>query len=194
MGFSPKHAITVPIVLNSQTGYITPQFHVVFDDWFATVPASVDDLPNFNANSWKRMFRDLTYPYIVDDEDQERLIVEAKNFEKEQDVLSQQQLIATAIDEATPPAALPVKPPPTRTSVDATQRKLPVNESTQPPVPSTPLLRPNETPTPATPTAASPPQLIQYPQPTTPAQPFQSPLRPVPPDNSPPALIEMNDD
>ena len=53
MGFSPKHAITIPIVLNPQTGCITPQFHVVFDDWFATLPASVDDLPNFNADSWK---------------------------------------------------------------------------------------------------------------------------------------------
>ncbi|KAI2508242.1 hypothetical protein MHU86_6171 [Fragilaria crotonensis] len=98
----------IPIVLNPQTGYITPQFHVVFDDWFATVPASVDDLPNFNADSWKRMFRDSTYQYILDDEDQERLIVETENFEREQDVLSQQQRIATAIDAATPPSALPV--------------------------------------------------------------------------------------
>jgi hypothetical protein len=90
MGFSPKQAITVPIVLNPQTGYITPQFHVVFDDWFATAPASVDELPNFNADIWKRMLCNSTYRYILDDEDQERLIVETENFESEQDVLSQQ--------------------------------------------------------------------------------------------------------
>ncbi|KAI2511448.1 hypothetical protein MHU86_2884 [Fragilaria crotonensis] len=195
MGFSPKHAITVPIVLNPQTGYITPQFHVVFDDWFATVPASVDDLPNFNADSWKRMFRDSTYQYILDDEDQERLIVETENFEREQDVLSQQQRIATAIDAATPPSALPVEPPPTRTPVDATQRQLPVNETTtQPPVPSTPLLTPRESPPPSTPTVAPPPHLIQDPQPPTPTQLFQSPLRPASHDIPSPASIETHDE
>ena len=52
MGFPLKHAISVPIALNPhQTGYITPQFHVIFNDWFATVPASIDDLSNFNADS-----------------------------------------------------------------------------------------------------------------------------------------------
>jgi hypothetical protein len=192
MGFLAKHAITVPIVLNPQTGYITPQFHVVFDDWFATVPASVDDLPNFNADSWTRMFRDSTYQYNLDDEDQEGLIVETENFEKEQDVLSQQQRIATAIDDATPPSVLPVEPPPTRTSVDTTQRQLPFNESMQSPVSSTPLLSPREAATPATPIVATPPRLIQDPQPPTPAQLFQSPLRPVPPDVSPPASNETN--
>ncbi|KAI2488975.1 hypothetical protein MHU86_25627 [Fragilaria crotonensis] len=183
MGFSPKHAITVPIVLNPQTGYITPQFHVVFDDWFATVPASVDDLPNFNADSWKRMFCNLTYQYILDNKDQKRLIVETENFEKEQDILSQQQRIATAIDEATPPAAPPVEPPtppaapPVEplTPVVATQRQLPVdNETTQSPFPL--------------------PQHLQETQPPTPTQLFQSPLRPAPPDVSTPVSIETNDE
>ena len=69
MGFLPKHDVSVPIVLNPQTEYIMPKFHVVFDNWIATVPASIDDLPNFNADSWKRMFRDSTYQYILDDAD-----------------------------------------------------------------------------------------------------------------------------
>ncbi|KAI2495282.1 hypothetical protein MHU86_19253 [Fragilaria crotonensis] len=72
--FSDKHASSVPLVLNPQTGYIT-QFHIVFDDWFATVPASADDLPNFNDDCWQRMFRDSTFQYVLDDEDEERLIV-----------------------------------------------------------------------------------------------------------------------
>ena len=91
MGFSPKHSITVPLVLNPDTGYITAQFHVVFDDWFATVHASTDELPNFNAKCWKRMFRDSTYQYILDDEDEERLIVETDDFEQATNVLTQQQ-------------------------------------------------------------------------------------------------------
>lgn len=42
MGFSKKHSSTVPFILNPNTGYITAQFHVIFDDWFATVAASVE--------------------------------------------------------------------------------------------------------------------------------------------------------
>lgn len=37
MGFSHLHSSDVPLVLNLQTGSITPQFHVVFDDYFSTV-------------------------------------------------------------------------------------------------------------------------------------------------------------
>ena len=32
MGFSHKHASTIPLVLNPDSGSITPQFHVIFDD------------------------------------------------------------------------------------------------------------------------------------------------------------------
>ena len=34
MGLSPKHAISVPLVLNTTTGSLSAQFHAVFDDWF----------------------------------------------------------------------------------------------------------------------------------------------------------------
>jgi hypothetical protein len=37
VGFSSMHSSEVPLVLNLQTGSITPQFHVVFDDYFSTV-------------------------------------------------------------------------------------------------------------------------------------------------------------
>ncbi|KAI2501348.1 hypothetical protein MHU86_13084 [Fragilaria crotonensis] len=143
------------------------------------------------------MFRDSTYQYILDDEDQERLIVETENFEKEQDVLSQQQRIATAIDEATPPAALPVEPPPTRTPIVATQRQLSVNDETTQspfPAPSTPLSTPRESPPPATPAATSPPRLIQDLQPPSPTQLFKSPLRPASHDIPSPASIETHDE
>lgn len=38
VGFSPNHLSTVPLVLNPTTGYISPQYHVIFDDGFTTVP------------------------------------------------------------------------------------------------------------------------------------------------------------
>ena len=42
LGWSPKHASSVPLVLNLTTGNVSPQFHVVFDDWFTTVNSTVD--------------------------------------------------------------------------------------------------------------------------------------------------------
>ena len=39
VGMSARYASTVPLILNLQTGSITAQFHVVFDDKFTTVPS-----------------------------------------------------------------------------------------------------------------------------------------------------------
>jgi hypothetical protein len=36
LGFSPEHASSVPLVLSTTTGLVSPQFHVVFDDYFST--------------------------------------------------------------------------------------------------------------------------------------------------------------
>ncbi len=38
VGHSPSHAGSVALVLNPRTGHVSPQFHVVFDDFFTTVP------------------------------------------------------------------------------------------------------------------------------------------------------------
>ena len=49
LGHSPCHAGTVALVLNLRTGHVSPQFHVVFDDEFSTVPylSSTDPPPNW---------------------------------------------------------------------------------------------------------------------------------------------------
>ena len=39
LGHSPTHAGNVALVLNPRTGLISPQFHVVIDDDFSTVPS-----------------------------------------------------------------------------------------------------------------------------------------------------------
>ncbi|KAI2499654.1 hypothetical protein MHU86_14835 [Fragilaria crotonensis] len=141
LGFSDKHASSVPLVLNPQTGYITPQFHIVFDDWFATVPASADDLPNFNDDSWKRMFQDSTFQYVLDDEDEERLIVESTDYEQANELLSQMQRVATALDNATPPQVLPVAPPPLSTPLQPPREQIATSSPVvEPPPPATPLL------------------------------------------------------
>jgi hypothetical protein len=54
MGLSPKHTSQVPLVLNQQTGFITPQSHVarrlVCHCWFGR--------SGFHLPEWARMFRD----------------------------------------------------------------------------------------------------------------------------------------
>jgi hypothetical protein len=68
MGNSTKHASTVPLVLNPETGSITAQFLVVFDDWFATVTSTENELPDLNSDEWKHMFGESTYQHSLDDD------------------------------------------------------------------------------------------------------------------------------
>jgi hypothetical protein len=44
VGFSTEHSTNVPLILNPKTQHISPQFHVIFDDDFTTVPAISDEL------------------------------------------------------------------------------------------------------------------------------------------------------
>jgi hypothetical protein len=39
VGCSREHSTTVPLVLNPRTSHVSPQFHVIFDDAFSTVPS-----------------------------------------------------------------------------------------------------------------------------------------------------------
>ncbi len=38
VGRSPLHAANVALIFNPRTGHISPQFHIVFDDDFSTIP------------------------------------------------------------------------------------------------------------------------------------------------------------
>ena len=60
MGLSPNHATTAPLVLNLSTGAITPQYHVVFDDWFATVPTPADTNNTEDISRLDSVFGDMT--------------------------------------------------------------------------------------------------------------------------------------
>ena len=55
VGFSHVHSSLVPMVLNVSTGFISPQYHVVFDDKFSTV----NSLPTENSidDQWARIFK-----------------------------------------------------------------------------------------------------------------------------------------
>jgi Integrase core domain. len=56
VGFSPHHSCTVAMVLNPNTGSVSPQFHVIFDDHFQTLKfLSMDTTPQF----WSDFCRNL---------------------------------------------------------------------------------------------------------------------------------------
>ena len=64
---SEKHAGNAPLVLNFKTGNITAQWNVVFDNWFTTVATNVDNMPNFHADEWSKMFGTSTHNSEPDD-------------------------------------------------------------------------------------------------------------------------------
>ena len=45
MGNSPLHASTVGLVRNLRTGNLSPQFHLVYDDYFETVHSDEANMP-----------------------------------------------------------------------------------------------------------------------------------------------------
>ena len=49
LGFSEEHSSLVGTVRNLTTGYISPQFHLVYDDLYETVIRTKDDEHQFNA-------------------------------------------------------------------------------------------------------------------------------------------------
>jgi transposase InsO family protein len=71
MGLSPLHASTVPTVLNLDTGAITPQFQVMFDDWFSTVTSTISEIPNFTEDVWQKMFGESEWQYFGPDDDED---------------------------------------------------------------------------------------------------------------------------
>ena len=66
VGMLDKHFAGTPCVLNPRTRTITTPYHVVFDDWFATVGSSVDEVPDFQTPEWQQLFGDSTYQFVQD--------------------------------------------------------------------------------------------------------------------------------
>jgi len=54
LGVSPGHSTTVSRVLNTDTGYVSPQYHVVYDELFHTVNGELAD-EVFDADLWNSL-------------------------------------------------------------------------------------------------------------------------------------------
>lgn len=68
LGFSPQHASTIPLVLNLNTHHVSPQYHVVFDDWFATIIGDVQYDENNPPPAWYDLFGNSRFQYVFDDD------------------------------------------------------------------------------------------------------------------------------
>ena len=66
LGFSNEHATTIGIIRNIRTGYVTPQFHCVYDEWFTTV-ASDHELTEDDP-IWTSLFLNSRDNYFQDDD------------------------------------------------------------------------------------------------------------------------------
>ena len=59
LGVSMQHSSTIGRILNLTTGFVSPQYHVVYDDLFSTVPnaesGGVYTQEPFNADVWNRL-------------------------------------------------------------------------------------------------------------------------------------------
>ena len=70
LGVSKLHSSNCPLVLNLQTGRISPQYHCVFDDWFSTVETNVpvDEIPDLTKEPWNSLFEDSRFQYPFDED------------------------------------------------------------------------------------------------------------------------------
>ena len=64
LGFSEKHHSTVALVLNPETGSVTPQYHVIFDERFSSV---IRDDSEFSDDEWLDLFNVGYENYEYDD-------------------------------------------------------------------------------------------------------------------------------
>jgi hypothetical protein len=68
LGYIPEHYSSIGLILNTTTGNISPQYHVVHDDYFTTVPG-VDSTKTFSAASWKTILQTGVERYLSVDID-----------------------------------------------------------------------------------------------------------------------------
>jgi Reverse transcriptase (RNA-dependent DNA polymerase) len=73
LGLSSEHSSNIGLILNLRTGYVSPQFHVVYDDLFQTVPNAENGGLPFDEAIWDDLFRNQRERYIDEDEDAENI-------------------------------------------------------------------------------------------------------------------------
>ncbi len=71
VGYSPSHASSVALVLNCKTRYISPQFHLLFDDFFSTVKGvDVSLAPDLESFDWETFIQHHRPEKYYDEDDE----------------------------------------------------------------------------------------------------------------------------
>ena len=154
LGLSPAHASSVPLVLNLETGAVTPQFHIVFDDWFNTVTADPHDIPNFTDAEWTDLLGDHSHSYHHPDDTDASDPMDGASFPSPRSSADQRHFeraesAANTHQPGTPLAAPPIPPHvPSSSSPPTPPSASPPSPDAPPPPPPSPI---------ATPTAHQPP-------------------------------------
>jgi hypothetical protein len=92
MGLSAKHAI------------------VFEDDWFATVAASMESLPDLNSPDWSQIFGDSTFQFSFDDKDDNGEPTVEVNADLPVALARSHNAVSTAVDKHSPSIPLPTVP------------------------------------------------------------------------------------
>ena len=91
VGWSQVHASNVALVRNLATGYISPQFHVIFDNWFETIAVQEDsEVPP----EWDVIVTRGRFQANIDPEDLD-------NYELADEWLSKEELTQRRLEEQT---------------------------------------------------------------------------------------------
>ena len=140
VGSSPHHASTVGLCLNLETGAITPQYHVVYDDEFATVSSTDEAADIISSPEWAKLFGDSAFQYVLEDDD--TVITSNPQLDA---LLNHRDAVATAMNPSltplpsSPPASSLPDPPwpesvtdastPSQPTVSPTHRTIPLRET-----------------------------------------------------------------
>ena len=143
LGWSPLHASNVPLILNLTTGHISPQFHVVFDDWFSTV--STEDknvLDDIEDDTWSQLFMDHRYQAHFDEDDpmdlDDEWLTELERLEKYQHAAARVKRHAPSLLPTLPesPSVVPPSPLPSPFNADSNVHSRGSVQSAQPGTPN----------------------------------------------------------
>jgi hypothetical protein len=133
LGRADKYASSVYSILNTVSGSITPQYHIVMDDWFATVSSSPDMLPDFGSDEWQKLFGDSDLQFPVDDDDADLLHRLSASLEDSIDTThvsdAQDKVIEAIHRRGVPP---PLRYPKSATSLRPPVMREPVKVSSDP--------------------------------------------------------------
>jgi len=170
--------------LNPESGAITAQFYIVFDNWFATVAVSENELPDLQADEWARMFGGSTYQYPFDDVDWDE--PDAMEEDLRMRFECRRDDIAHAIEAFNQPAPLQAVPPPEVVLSDksSSAASTPASSSLPTPAPAvSPISETRERGTP--PVASQTPRSVMLPMREQESQQQPSPWRERPQEPSP---------